>query len=135
MTKRSTSPTERTLKLLRAEGWTAAVTERWNPHARVRQDLFGFADLLAIRVGETLAVQTCAAASHAARWDKILSEPRAALWLAAGNGIELISWARQGPRGKVKHWTPRRERIHAAYFPRDDNSENLQVPVASARNV
>ena len=35
-----------------------AITEKWNPHVRIRQDLFGFIDLLAIRKGETLAVQT-----------------------------------------------------------------------------
>lgn len=52
------SPTTRSLKKLKAEGYTAAVVEKWNPHARVRQDLFGFIDILAIKDGETLAVQT-----------------------------------------------------------------------------
>ena len=52
------SPTQRSLKYLRDEGWTVAITEKWNPHVRIRQDLFGFIDLLAIRKGETLAVQT-----------------------------------------------------------------------------
>lgn len=51
------SPTQRSLKYLKDEGWTVAITEKWNPHARIRQDLFGFIDLLAIRKGETLAVQ------------------------------------------------------------------------------
>lgn len=51
------TPTQRSLAYLREEGYTVAIVERWNPHARIRQDLFGFIDLLAIRKGETLAVQ------------------------------------------------------------------------------
>ena len=51
------TPTQRSLAHLREEGYTVAIVERWNPHARIRQDLFGFIDLLAIRKGETLAVQ------------------------------------------------------------------------------
>jgi len=52
------TPTQRSLALLREEGYTVAIVEKWNPHVRIRQDLFGFIDLLAIRKGETLAVQT-----------------------------------------------------------------------------
>ena len=51
------TPTQRSLALLREEGYTVAIVEKWNPHVRIRQDLFGFIDLLAIRKGETLAVQ------------------------------------------------------------------------------
>jgi hypothetical protein len=35
------TPTQRSLAYLRAEGWQVAIVERWNPHARIRQDLFG----------------------------------------------------------------------------------------------
>ena len=44
----ASSPTQRSLKLLRDEGYTAQVVERWNPHARVRQDLFGVIDTAAM---------------------------------------------------------------------------------------
>ncbi|MBI4326652.1 MAG: hypothetical protein HY674_15520 [Chloroflexi bacterium] len=47
------TPTQRSLSKLRAEGWLAVIVERWNPYDRVRQDLFGFADLLAIRAAKT----------------------------------------------------------------------------------
>ncbi|MBI4659040.1 MAG: hypothetical protein HY735_09365, partial [Verrucomicrobia bacterium] len=60
-----------------------AVVERWNPYAWVRQDLFGFADLLAIRGNETLAVQTTSGNNVAARLDKIRATHAAALWLEA----------------------------------------------------
>src|SRR5271167_4627948 len=42
------SPTQRSLKLLRERGWTCQVVERWNQWAKVRQDLFGCLDILAI---------------------------------------------------------------------------------------
>jgi hypothetical protein len=54
------SPTQRSLRYLRDLGYLVAVVEHWNPHARIRQDLFGWIDLLAIRDDETLAVQTTA---------------------------------------------------------------------------
>ncbi len=53
----SLSPTQLTLRHLRKQGYTAAVVERWNPHARIRQDLFGCVDVLAVGYGETIAVQ------------------------------------------------------------------------------
>ena len=105
------TPTQRTLSALRKAGWTCAVVERWNQYARIRQDLFGFADILCLRPGEILAVQACAGASHAARRAKILAEPRSAEWIAAGGLIEVWSWSKRGGRGKRKLWTQRVERI------------------------
>ena len=62
------SPTSRTLQVLRREGYLAAVAEKWNPHSRTRADLFGFADVLAVRAGApVLAVQATSAGNHAAR--------------------------------------------------------------------
>ena len=102
------TPTARTLAMLRAEGGTAAVVERWNAHAKVRQDLYGFADILCVWPGVTgvLAVQACVTGDQAKRVAKIAAEPRARVWLAAGNRIQVVGWAKRGPRGQVKHWTP-----------------------------
>jgi hypothetical protein len=59
--KSSSSPTQRTLKELRKRGCPLVqVVERWNPHARVRQDLFGIIDVIAIAAdGDIIAVQAC----------------------------------------------------------------------------
>lgn len=104
------SPTQRSLALLRAEGWTVAIVEKWNPHARIRQDLFGCIDLLAIKPGcKPLGIQACAGASHAARRTKSIAEPRLLTWLAAGCDFEVWSWSKRGPRGKRKLWEVRRE--------------------------
>ena len=40
-----------------------------------------------------------------------MAEPRLRGWLAAGGLFEVWSWALRGPRGKMKHWTLRREPV------------------------
>lgn len=94
---RGASPTERTLKALRDDGWTAAVVEKWNPHARVRNDLFGFIDVLALRGGEVLAVQATSRDNVSARINKIASEELDALVREvrdAGWRIEVWGWGK-----------------------------------------
>ncbi len=94
------SPTELTLKLLRAEGWTVAVVEKWNPHARIRQDLFGFIDLLAIRDGETLAVQATSYTNISARVKKIAEIETIDAVRKAGWTVWVIGW-----RKVANRWT------------------------------
>lgn len=94
----SLSPTQLTLRYLTAEGYTAAVVEKWNPHARIRQDLFGFIDVLAIRPGETLAVQTTTAANVASRVRKIGDHPNIAVVREAGWTIHVHGWAKRNGR-------------------------------------
>jgi hypothetical protein len=108
----STSPTARTLKLLRAEGYLCEVVERWNPYARIRQDLFGFIDVLAVSGLATVGIQATDGSDHARRRKKILGHKNAGAWLNGGaRQLEVWSWDKQGPRGKRKLWTVRREAI------------------------
>lgn len=77
MTKKKRAPiktTQRALAVLRGHGYLATVVEHWNPHVRQRKDLFGFADLLAVAPGHTLAVQATTADHVADRVNK-LTEP------------------------------------------------------------
>ena len=101
-----TSPTVRSLALLRKNGYSAQVTEKWNPYAKIRIDLFGFIDIVAIKEGEdgVVGVQTTTAAGFSARYKKILGIPAARIWLEAGNKILLHGWAKKGARGKRKLW-------------------------------
>ena len=110
------SPTSRTLQFLRKQGVTVAIVERWNPGARVRQDLFGVIDIVGLEPGKAgvLGVQTTTAANIAARREKIAQEPRAALWMACGNRLQIIGWAKRGARGKRKVWTPTVEDVSRA---------------------
>lgn len=101
-----TSPTERSLERLRSHGWTCAIVEKWNAHARCKQDLFGFGDILCIRPGhQPLLVQTTTQSNAAARVAKIISEPRAKTWLLTASDIQVHGWAKRGARGKRKMWT------------------------------
>ncbi|HOY70209.1 MAG TPA: hypothetical protein PL131_11315 [Methylotenera sp.] len=103
----ATSPAQRSLKHLRDLGYTVAVTEKWNPHARVRQDLFGFIDLLAIKDGETLAIQTTSSSSFSERKKKIEGHVNLPLVLAAGWQVSVHGW-RKNAKGK---WVLRESEI------------------------
>lgn len=108
------SPTSRSLELMKARGYTVAITERWNPFAKIRQDLFGFIDLVAIRAGErgVTAIQTTSGSNVSARIAKIRAEARAGIWLAAGNHIVVHGWKKAGAKGKRKTWQCREEVIN-----------------------
>lgn len=120
-----TSPTQRSLALLRSEGWTAHVVEHWNPHARIRQDVGGWVDILAYRPSEwrrmdgvfgaypaqIMGVQTTTASNMAARIAKMKDLPSPGLWKRAGGLVEVHGWAKKGPRGKRKTWQVRRVRL------------------------
>ena len=89
---KGTSPTQRTLKRLRELGYLVQVVEHWNPHARIRQDLFGFIDVLAVREGEVLAVQACAGGDASKRARKIADHANVSAVRKAGIRIEVHAW-------------------------------------------
>ena len=104
------SPAQRTLQALRREGYLAAVAEKWNPHSRTRADLFGFADVLAVRQGApVLAVQATSSSNHSARVRKAQAFPALRVWLAAGCAFEVWSWRKSGRR-----WCCRRQALTPA---------------------
>jgi hypothetical protein len=100
------SPTSRSLAALRERGYLAAVVERWNAFARIRQDLFGVLDLVAVREGETLGVQTTSGSNVAARIRKIQDSPALAQLRAAGWRIVVHGWRKSKGR-----WVLREEDI------------------------
>jgi hypothetical protein len=111
--KASVSPTQRTIALLKKQGYQhIAVVEHWNPHARIRQDLFGFIDILAIQpAAGLLAVQACVGGDVNKRREKIRRDRLevARVWLSVpGNRIEIWGWRQlQVERGsKKKKWHP-----------------------------
>lgn len=105
------TPTSRTLAWLRGQGYTAQVVERFNIHAKVRVDLFGCIDVVAIGNGQIIGVQACAGASHAARKAKALAIPALRTWVECGGTFWVVSWSKRGPRGKRKVWTERAEEV------------------------
>lgn len=115
------SPTQRSLAHLRKNGWTVCVVEKWNQFAHVRQDAFGFGDLLAMffaTVGDgSLCVRRIAlvqatsdnGGNMAKRRAKILSLTTYQEWRNAGGVVLLHAWGKKGARGKRKRWTLREE--------------------------
>lgn len=89
------SPTQRSLKLLREQGYRVAVVEHWNQFARIRQDLFGCIDLLALRDGVTLAVQTTTSEHYAERVAKVRAADAYPDMVAAGWQIVVHGWVKR----------------------------------------
>lgn len=100
------SPTQRTLKHYKSLGFPCAITEKWNPFARIRQDLFGFIDLVVLAGDNLYAIQTTSASNKAARLNKICALPNAKKWLEAGGKIKLITWGKHKKKrgGKAYTW-------------------------------
>jgi hypothetical protein len=87
----SQSPTQRSLAYLREQGYHVEIVERWNAFTKQRKDLWGWADLLAIRRDEVLAVQVTASAV-AARVKKIQESDTLGLVREAGIRIHVHGW-------------------------------------------
>lgn len=103
------SPTQRTLAKLRKEGWPLVqITERWNAFAKVRQDLFGFVDVLAVKGDTVLAVQTTSGDNVSARFHKMEILPSVVHWLQTpSRKIVIHGWSKRGGIGKRKLWSCR----------------------------
>lgn len=94
------TPTQRSLDHLRKAGYLVAVVEKWNPHAQIRQDLFGFIDILAIREGEVLGVQATSRGNISSRVNKITEHENLSAVRKSGMRIVVHGW------GKLKAgWT------------------------------
>ena len=93
--KKRKLPTQRSLELLRNRGYLVAVVERWNQHAGIRQDLFGFVDVLALRDGETLAVQATSSSNVSAHVQKIANHPHVDAVRKSGWRIVVHGWVKR----------------------------------------
>lgn len=98
------SPLQRTLKMLRDAGWTVGITEHFNPHVRIRQDLFGFADAIAFRKGFPVLALNAMHLKHSSEHDKLRENEALRKWIEAGHRFALYQWHQVGPRGKRKLW-------------------------------
>ena len=88
------SPTQRSLEYLRELGYHCEIVEKWNPWRKVRQDLWGWCDILAIRRDEVLAVQVTSA-GVAARIKKIQESDTVAKVREAGIRVEVHGWTKR----------------------------------------
>jgi hypothetical protein len=115
------SPTSRSLEILRKDGYSAQVVERFNPYAKVRVDLFGFIDIVAIRddTPGVIAIQTTSSSNLTNRIKKILGIPEAKIWLQGGNSIYVHGWSKKGKKDNRKLWKITIKRILISDFEPD----------------
>lgn len=88
---------------MRDRGYLCEVTERWNPFAKIRQDLYNFVDVLCIKDGETVAVQTTSYSNISARVKKIQELETFPIVKSAGWKIIIQGWHKD----KSNRWVVR----------------------------
>ena len=106
----ATSPTQRTLALCKKQGRTSGIVEKFNSFIKIRQDLFGFIDIICIDPKQGIvAVQSCGQ-SHSDHIIKLTVEREEIVkeWLKHAP-LELISWRKLKVKrgGKAMKWVPR----------------------------
>lgn len=116
-------PLQRTKAWFEDKGWHCWIVEHFNPWSHTRQDMYGFADLTAIRHDSNgvWAVNACQDNGEVqAHVDKYINgwvdvkkgktygpNPHLPVWLAAGNRFSIFGWGKRGGVGKRKTWTLR----------------------------
>ena len=115
------SPTQRTLAELRARGLMVGNVERFNrfagPHG-IRQDLFGFIDLIACSQAEGIIGVQTTGTDFAGHRKKLLGDRSEEVrdWLRSGGRVELWGWRKvlKVRGGKQRVYRPRVEEITLA---------------------
>ena len=96
------SPTAKSLALLRELGyWAEDVTAYYHPKSAPfprKKDVLGFIDILALREGELLAVQTTDTTSVSKHRDKCDALPALALWLSSGAHFVIHGWPKDADK-------------------------------------
>jgi len=113
------SPTQRTLRALREQGFVCAIVEKFNQYAGpfgMRQDLFGIIDVIALDpVRGVVGVQSCGQAfSEHIRKITIEKAQETTDWLKTpGTILELWGWRKIKLKrgGKAERWSPRVKQI------------------------
>lgn len=94
------SPTQRSLKVMRDRGFYAEVVERYNSFTRTKNDLFGFIDVLCLGEGVVIGVQTTSYSNMSARIKKIKEHENLDKVRAAGIQIHVHGWR----KNKSNRW-------------------------------
>ena len=107
------SSIQKTLRQLRQQGSICGIVEHFNQYARIRQDLFGFIDIVALLPDRGIVAIQCCTTDHASHKAKILANEVAPEWLKSGGKIEIWSWRKLKIKrgGVAMRWTPRVEEI------------------------
>lgn len=96
------TPTQLSLRHFRRQGYTVAIVERWNSHAKIRQDLFGCIDVLAVGNGETVGVQCTSYKNVASRVKKMAEAEAIGDLREAGWRLVVQGWHKPKHRWVVR---------------------------------
>lgn len=102
------TPTQRTLEKIRERSHRVAIVEKWNSHCRIRQDLFGFADLISFD-RENVYLWQVTSSGVQTRIEKIKQLDVAKQWTSTLNReLFVVGWRTLKPKGvKVARYYPR----------------------------
>ena len=112
----ATTPTQRTMQSLRANGNICAVVEKFNPYVGehgIRQDLFGIIDIIIADPERGIGgVQACAGSGYRAHIEKLTIEKAQESydWLICpGAWLQIWSWRKLKLHrgGKAMRWSPK----------------------------
>lgn len=101
---------------MRARGYTCAIVEHWNSFAKIRQDLFGFVDVLCLGDGEIIGVQTTSRSNMSARAKKIREHENLLPVLDSGMRVLIQGWE----KNKSNRWEVKESEIK--FVPPDGTS-------------
>lgn len=96
------SPTQLSKAHMQSRGYLTAITEKWNPFAKIRQDLFGILDLVCVSEKGTVGVQTTSYANMSARVAKIAENAATPILRKAGWTLEVHGWHKRKGRWTVR---------------------------------
>ena len=127
------SYTKKTLQALRARGNMCCIVEHFNMFANIRQDAFGFVDIIALgksirKPGDAIIAVQSFGTDFQEHYRKIteLRRKEALRWLSCGGEIELWGWRKlkkikaDGHKGEQKVWTPRVQALTEMDFYADE---------------
>ena len=105
------SPTSRSLDMLREIGYTCQVVEYYHHPSKKRRDLFGCIDIVAAHPDlGILGVQATSGSNHSARFKKACRCP-VYNWLKGGAHLQVWSWQKRGKVGQKKLWGLRVQQV------------------------
>lgn len=110
------TPTQRTIRELKNRGLVCAIVEKWNAYAKIRQDMFGIIDIIALDPQRgVIGVQACGSA-FSAHYHKLTEEKAQETydWISTpGTHLELWGWRKikKVRGGKAMIWEPRIQEI------------------------
>lgn len=107
-----TSPTQRTMRELKKNGIKAAIVEKWNSHIRIRQDMFGIIDIIALDPEKGVVGVQSTGQDFSGHVKKLRDEKAQETldWLSVpGTSLELWGWRKvKRVRGGTQMiWKPR----------------------------